>query len=154
MKKFILFTLLLSLALTYAQGQEDIIYTRVEAFPVHEGCEETDLINRETCFDKHIQNLVSRNFVFPESARKAGVGGTISVSFIIEKDGNISETRVSKGIQEDYQEDADQLTAAQELEREALNSINGIKISKPATMQGKPVRMKYTFPIEARLKNK
>ena len=140
--------------LLLAQDQENIVYTRVEMYPVSEGCENVEPIEREDCLDKHVQSLVSKNFTFPQSARKAGVEGTVTVSFIIEKDGAISETKISKGIQGEYVDDPEQLAAAQELEREALRSITGIKIIKSASMKGKPVRMKYTFPIEAKLKNK
>ncbi|MGB0176889.1 MAG: energy transducer TonB [Owenweeksia sp.] len=143
--------LVFSNTLLLAQDQENIVYTRVEVYPVYEGCESVEPIEREACFDRNIQGLVSKNFTFPESARKAGVEGTLTVSFIVEKDGSVSDLKISKGIQDNYADNPEQLEAARELETEALRSVAAIKISKSAMMKGKPVRMKYTFPIEAKL---
>ncbi|HBF21781.1 MAG: hypothetical protein CMI36_00670 [Owenweeksia sp.] len=151
-KVLLLLTLVFTSGLISAQDQ-DILYTRVEVYPVLQGCENEQPIDSESCFDTGIQNMISENFVFPESARKEGVEGTIRISIVIEKDGSISETSILKGIHENYEGNPSQLAAAKELETEALNSVSGVQVVQPATMKGKPVRMKYTFPIEAKLRN-
>ncbi len=152
MKKIIFACSLFFWILGLTAQNEEIIYVRVETFPTHQGCEDKEVTDLESCFDQQIQRLVAENFEFPQSALEEGVEGTIRLSMIIEKDGTISEARISQGIQEDYQDDPARQAAARELELNALKVLEKVEVLKPAMMKGKAVRMKYSFPLHASLK--
>jgi protein TonB len=90
------------------------------------------------CFQKKMQEHVAKNFVFPEMARQMGISGKIFVNFVIEKDGSISNVTVARGVDKS-------------LDDEAVRVIKKLPKMQPAKQRGKPVRMQFTMPINARL---
>jgi protein TonB len=81
---------------------------------------------------------IGKNFKFPEMARQMGIQGRVFVNFVIEKDGSISNVTVARGV--------DPL-----LDDEAMRVVKGLPRFQPAKQRGKPVRMQYTVPINAKL---
>ncbi|MDZ7848833.1 MAG: energy transducer TonB [Owenweeksia sp.] len=71
-------------------------------------------------------------------ARQMGLEGKVYVSFVVEKDGSISNVEVLRGV--------DPL-----LDDEAIRVINKLPDMTPAKQRGKPVRMSFTMPINAKL---
>lgn len=119
--------------------EESSNYTEVDKVPVALGCDEqaSNAVLKD-CFVKSILNHVSQNFNYPKEDRKAGVQGKVYVYFIIEKDARISNVIVTKGVSES-------------LDREALRVIRAFKVTHPAILDGQPVRMSFTLPINAKL---
>jgi len=112
----------------------------VENKPVYPGCEAE--INEESkfnCFNSSIMKHVAQTFIFPKEARQKGIQGKMYINFVIEKDGSVSSVNVARGV--------DPL-----LDLEALRVICSIPQMQPAYQKGKPVRMQYTIPINARLR--
>ncbi|WP_266362461.1 TonB family protein [Tellurirhabdus rosea] len=79
-------------------------------------------------------NYLSQNIKYPAEAAKAGVGGRVFVTFIVNTDGTISNAEVLKGVRED-------------LNAEALRVVSQMPAWKPGTQSGKLVRVKYNLPI-------
>ena len=75
---------------------------------------------------------------YPEAAEKAGTQGRVIATFVVEKDGSISNARVVKSV-------------SKELDEEALRVINAMPKWTPGMQSGKNVRVKYTIPISFRL---
>ena len=48
---------------------------------------------RRDCFQEQINKHIRRNFRYPEIAQEMGIQGRVFVSFIISKDGTISNIR-------------------------------------------------------------
>jgi protein TonB len=71
-------------------------------------------------------------------ARQMGISGKIFVNFVIEKDGSISNVTVARGVDKS-------------LDDEAVRVIKKLPKMQPAKQRGKPVRMQFTMPINARL---
>ncbi len=119
--------------------EESSNYTGVDKVPVALGCDDqaSNAVLKD-CFVKSILNHVSQNFNYPKEDKKAGIQGKIYVDFIIEKDARISNVIVTRSVSED-------------LDREALRVIRAFKVTHPAIVDGQPVRMSFTIPINAKL---
>jgi protein TonB len=143
----------------FAQEIEDIDkkfdFAVVEKVPVLRGCEDMKDQSNEalrTCFQQGVIRHVAKNFKFPEEARKKSMGAKIFVAFIIEKDGSISGVEVLKGATDTYRNSsAKKFRIAKEIDEEAMRVVRSIEISKPAIQRGKPVRMSFVLPINAKI---
>ena len=83
---------------------------------------------------KHIQATIR----YPEQARKDSIQGRVLVTFVINKDGKIVEPEVVKSVHP-------------LLDEEALKMVKEMPDWKPGVQKGKPVRVKYTIPVNFRL---
>ena len=79
-----------------------------------------------------------RNIRYPKECREKNIQGRVLVTFIVNKDGSIVESEVVKSV--------DPL-----LDAEALRVVNAMPAWIPGTQKGKPVRVKYTIPVNFRL---
>ena len=83
-------------------------------------------------------NFLSKNIRYPEAAHKAGIQGRVVATFVVEKDGSISNAKVMRSI--------DPL-----LDAEALRVISSMPNWIPGKQDGKPVAVKYTIPVTFKL---
>lgn len=84
--------------------------------------------------EKSLQSIITANMVYPEIARRAGIQGKVLLSFVIEKDGTISNIKVIKGIGGGCDEEAARVTLM-------LNKWN------PGIQNGSPVRVRMIMPF-------
>ena len=82
--------------------------------------------------------FLKENIHYPEIAEENGVQGRVVVTFVVEVDGSISETKVVKSVDSS-------------LDEEAIRVVKLLPKWNPAMLNGKPVRSKYTLPITFRL---
>ena len=82
--------------------------------------------------------FLSRNMKYPAQARRMGVEGSVFVSFVIDKGGNISDPQVIKGI-------------SAECDKEAVRVVKMMPPWKPGKQNGKPVKCRFVLPIKFRL---
>ena len=75
-----------------------------------------------------------KSIQYPEEARIKGAQGRAIVTFVVEKDGSISNARVVKSVDPS-------------LDAEALRVINTMPKWNPGKQNGEPVRVKYTAPV-------
>jgi protein TonB len=125
-----------------AEGKSALLISSVEELPIYPGCEAAVAASREegfNCFNRMIMALVSRNVVYPQKARQLNIQGKVFVRFFIEKDGYVSNVEVVR-------------SADPELDAEAARVIKMLPRMEPAKVNGKPVRITYTIPINFRLK--
>jgi len=85
-------------------------------------------------FKGDIISFINHNLKYPESALQDSIKGRVYVSFWVDIDGKTSEHEIIRGIRED-------------VDQEALRIAKLITFEKPAMQKGKPVRVKYTIPI-------
>ena len=88
-----------------------------------------------------MMQYLSSNIRYPEDAREAGTQGRVIVSFIIEKDGSISNAKVAK-------------STYSSLDEEALRVVSAMPNWTPGKQYGQPVRVKYSVPVSFRLSSK
>ncbi len=102
------------------------VYQIVEEMPQYPGGENA------------LMDYVSKNVVYPKEAQEKGISGRVFVSFIVEKDGSVSNVDVKRGI-------------GGGCDDEAVRVIKAMPKWKPGKMKGKPVRVSYMMPITFRL---
>ena len=83
-------------------------------------------------------DYLMENTHYPEIAEKNGVQGRVVVTFVVEKDGSITEAKIFKSVD-------------QSLDEEAVRVVKSMPKWKPGKYNGEPTRVKYTVPITFRL---
>jgi TonB family protein len=89
--------------------------------------------------EKGMLDFISKNLRYPVLAKDACVEGSVIVSFVVEKDGSISEAKVVRDIGAGAGEEALRM----------VQSMNGKWT--PGTQRGRPVRVQYTLPVKFKL---
>lgn len=88
--------------------------------------------------DSAMYKWLSQHITYPPSASEEGVSGKVTVSFIIETDGSITNVRVVRG-------------KHSALDKEAVNVVKKMPRWNPGKINGKPVRVTYLFPVNFQL---
>ena len=83
-------------------------------------------------------DYLRKNIKYPAICRENNIQGRVLVSFVVNKDGAIVDPEVVRGVHPS-------------LDKEALRVIAGMPNWKPGSQRGKPVRVKYTVPVNFRL---
>lgn len=78
------------------------------------------------------------NLKYPAKAAENGVQGRVIVQFVVNTDGSIVDPKVISSV-DPY------------LDKEAIRVVKAMPKWKPGTQRGKPVRVKYTMPLQFRL---
>ena len=112
--------------LDIATSEEDTVYQTVEEMPEFPGGAEA------------MMKSIAGNIKYPEAAIDKNIEGRVFVSFVIEKDGSVSNVKVLRGIGGGCDE-------------EAVRVIKGMPKWKPGIQEGKPVRVSYMMPINFKL---
>ncbi len=90
--------------------------------------------------EKHfLETWVYKYIKYPKSAVAMGIKGVVTVSFIIEKDGSVTNVEVVRGVDDS-------------LDDEAVKVVSVSPKWIPGQIKGKKVRTKIVLPIEFRLK--
>lgn len=85
-----------------------------------------------------LMQYISSNLKYPAAAQKAGVQGKVIVSMIVDKEGNITDPKIIKGI-------------TPLLDAEAIRIISDMPQWKPGTDKGEKVNVQYTIPLVFKL---
>lgn len=86
-----------------------------------------------------LQAFLSSNTKYPVVAQENGVQGRVIVSFVVERDGSITDVRVVRSVDPS-------------LDREASRVVRSMPRWSPGKQNGSTVRVKYTVPVVFRLK--
>lgn len=111
---------------TISQHNPDDVYDVVEQMPSFPGGMGA------------LMQYLSSNTKYPKEAEEEGFQGRVICTFIIERDGSISEVKVSK-------------SAHPILDVEVVNALTAMPKWIPGKQEGKPVRVKYTLPYTFRM---
>lgn len=85
-----------------------------------------------------LMQYISNNTRYPAVAKENGIQGRVTVQFIVEKDGSISDVITMKSVDPS-------------LDREAMRIVKGMPKWIPGRSNGSPVRVKYFVPVVFRL---
>lgn len=106
----------------------------IENVPIFPGCEAYKSNNeRKTCFQKKMQEHITKNFTYPDVALELGIIGKVYVQFVIDSKGSITGIR-TRG--------PDKL-----LEREAHRIVASLPKMTPGMQRGRPVKVPYSIPV-------
>ena len=87
---------------------------------------------------KNLYQFISDHLRFPAMAKDNGTSGTVYLSFVVEKDGSVSNVTTLRGIGDGCEE-------------EAMRVVKMLPKWKPAKNHGQPVRVKFTLPVRFKL---
>ena len=107
----------------------DSIYNVVEVMPEFPGGAEK------------MMDYLSTNIKYPEEAKEKGISGRVFLSFVIEKDGSVTDVKVMRSVNP-------------LVDNEAVRVVKAMPKWKPGLMKGKPVRVNYVLPINFKLDDK
>jgi len=104
------------------EAEEAQVFFIVEEMPEFPG--------GELALRKFIANAIK----YPVIAQENGIQGKVYVTFVVDRDGGISDARIARGVDPS-------------LDKEALRVVSTLPKWKPGKQRGKPVRVSYTVPI-------
>ncbi len=81
-----------------------------------------------------LRRFIADAIKYPVIAQENGIQGKVYVTFVVDKDGGISDAKIARGVDPS-------------LDKEALRVVNSLPKWKPGKQRGKPVRVSYTVPI-------
>jgi periplasmic protein TonB len=106
---------------------EEEIFTIVEDMPSFPGGEEA------------LFKYLAQNIKYPQIAKEAGITGRVFVNFVIDKEGNVTDVKVLRGIGGGCDE-------------EAVRVVKNMPKWSAGKQRGKPVKVSYNLPIKFSLK--
>lgn len=87
-----------------------------------------------------LMKFLSDNIKYPVIAQENGIQGRVITTFVVERDGSITDVNVVRG-------------QDPSLDKEAVRVIKTMPRWKPGQQRGKPVRVRFTLPVQFRLAN-
>ncbi|MBA7573208.1 hypothetical protein ES708_15004 [subsurface metagenome] len=86
-----------------------------------------------------LSEYISLNTQYPKKALKKNISGKVIVRFLVDKQGNVKDVAIEKGV--------DSL-----LDREAMRVVSNMPKWKPGEQRGKPVEVTLSVPVEFTLR--
>ena len=123
---------------------QEEIFKVVEQMPRFPGCEDMEDSNKakKNCANKKLTRFIGSNISYPVEARKNSVQGVCVVTFIIEKDGTVSNAKLVRNIGGGCGEES--LRVVNEMNKRGM-------VWTPGKQRGRPVRTQYNLPIKFNL---
>ena len=109
-------------AVTETEAIQDSIYRVTEVMPQYPGG------------PNEMMKYLQENIKYPQSAKDNKIEGRVFVTFVVEKDGSITNATVLRGIDK-------------ECDAEALRVVSSMPKWNPGQQDGKNVRTQFTIPI-------
>ncbi|MEL7376362.1 MAG: TonB family protein [Bacteroidota bacterium] len=146
MRILLLIGLLSGAFVAEAQTTDTTIYTVAEEMPRFPSeCERLDTIDlvKNECAQRALLAYISARALYPQEAREANIQGTPVISFIVEKNGLITNPEIVRDPGGGLGSSA--LRAVQLMQSEVR--------WRPAVQEGEPVRFKFNLPVRFRLED-
>jgi TonB family protein len=98
------------------------------------------VFNNDTSGYKYAEfaKYMSSQITYPEEARINNIEGRVLVAFAVDKDGTIVDAKIIKSVHS-------------LLDTEALRIVNSMPKWEPASRRGKPIKVKFKFPVNFKL---
>ena len=84
--------------------------------------------------DKALREYIASEVKYPKDALENNMEGKVYVSFVVNEDGEVQNTRIARGV-------------CTSLDNEAMRVVNSFPKWRPGMCEGKAVKVSYTIPI-------
>ena len=84
--------------------------------------------------DLGLMKYIQKNVRYPAIAKEYNITGKVYVSFIVDKQGTVTNVKIVRGVDKN-------------LDAEAVRVVKSLPKYKPGKQRGKPVRVMFTIPI-------
>jgi len=91
--------------------------------------------------DEGLMKYMQKSVNYPSLEKENGISGTVYVYFVINKEGNVEDTKVVRGVK-----------GGSGLDKEALRVISNMPKWSVARQNGRPVKVQFTYPVKFVLK--
>ena len=81
-----------------------------------------------------LRTYIANAIKYPVIAQENGIQGKVYVTFVVGKDGSVSDAKIARGVDPS-------------IDKEALRVVMSLPKWKPGKQRGKPVNVSYTVPI-------
>jgi protein TonB len=81
-----------------------------------------------------LRSYIANAIKYPVIAQENGIQGKVYVTFVVGKDGKVTNATIARGVDPS-------------IDKEALRVVNTLPAWKPGKQRGKPVNVSYTVPI-------
>ncbi len=119
---------------------EVISMTSASRLPIYPGCKNEVQEKERNCTNRSISRYIKNNLNYPDRAKRQRIEGTVTVEFIIEKDGSVTGAQYKNDIGGGCGEEAVRLVQRLPRFEPGLNR------------QGQPARIRYILPIRFELR--
>ena len=109
------------------EEEEEVIFVVVESMPEFPGGQQA------------LFKYINENVKYPVIAQENGIQGRVICQFVVNKDGSIVDIEVVRS------------GGDPSLDKEAIRVIKSMPKWKPGKQRGKPVRVKFTLPVNFKL---
>ncbi|MEZ4988101.1 MAG: energy transducer TonB [Saprospiraceae bacterium] len=117
-------------------------YTPFEQMPRFSGCEDVGTLpEKKECAQNELLKFLYSNINYPARARENGIQGTVVVTFVIEKDGSLSNIELAKDIGAGCGE-------------EAVRVVRMMPPFIPGMQDDELVRVQFNLPIKFKLEGR
>lgn len=116
----------------------DVVVTETEKPPVIEQPKPTEIftiVEEQPSFNGDIYKFLQGAIRYPEEARELNIQGRVFVTFVVEKDGSITDIKILRGIGGGCDE-------------EAIRLIKSMPNWTPGKQRGNAVRVQFNLPIK------
>jgi protein TonB len=114
---------------TVVEPEPEQIFTVVEQMPEFPGGEAA------------LYKYLNSNIKYPQMEADAHIQGTVYLTFVVDKDGNIKDVKPLRGV-----------AGGPNLEKEAMRVVKSMPSWKSGKQNGRPVSVQYNLPVRFVLK--
>ena len=107
----------------------DLVYTIVEEMTSYPGGNEA------------MTEFLTQNLQYPEKSKADGTEGKVFVTFVVDKNGNVTGTKILRGV-------------SPEIDAEALRVVSSMPSWNPGRQSGEAVAVQYNLPLNFKLQSK
>ncbi len=127
-----------------AEGNDEgTVYSVVEETPRFPGCEHLSTIpERKKCASDKMLQYLYKNIRYPDIAKLKGIEGQCILTFVVEKDGNITNASIVQDIGGGCGQEALRVI-------ESMNHLT--EHWRPGMQRGTPVRVQFSLPLSFKL---
>lgn len=111
---------------SFDESVNSLVYLQAEKIPEYKGGV------------KNMHRVIAKNTKYPKASRKAGIEGTVYISFIVDEQGKSINHKVLKGLSKDCDD-------------EALRATKFLTDWIPGSHKGNPVKVQFVYPIKFKI---
>ena len=133
MKKLIMMSLMAMFGLTTVSAQKTVVAEKNQQV--------FDVVEQMPSFPGGMAALMAylqKSIKYPPVAEENGIQGRVVCTFVVERDGSVTDVKVAKSVDPS-------------LDKEAVRVVKSMPKWNPGMQNGSPVRVKYNVPVQFKL---